>query len=231
VRASRQQFDDDEDEEDDQSSGSITYNASLIETILFGWVFGTVKPDLWYPRRFHKWSPIPWYIGINTTCILIIISLAFLTPEFLYNEFGVKFTGGYTAGNLCNVTSRKEDLITLNRTLKKMMNFDEALDQSTILAGMNKAMQSDVALYGTKNFTCPATTAKISSGNEAYALTGNIKQWIDESKRYDYPAVKWGTFFPGYCRAYHDSEIKISQLEICGPRYVSSLSHTHPFRF
>ena len=200
----------------------IIYRESKLEKILFGWILGAVKKDPLYPRRFPNWKPIPWYIGVTTTSILLLISISFLTPAFLFKQFGVNMSGVGINPELCDAEAQDAALIDLNDTLKEMMGFDLALDQFDTVSGITQALQSDVALYGTPGFTCKPSTARRSTGSGTYALTGSIDQWVDPSKRYEYPAVKWGTFFPGYCRAYFDSEIKLAQLEICGPRYVAT---------
>lgn len=198
----------------------VVYKESDFEAFLFGWVLGKVKADPLSSQRFPNWMPIPWYLGVTSTSALVLISLAFLSPAFLFKQFGLSMPGGGLNTDLCDSEAQAKSLAELNATLKEMMNFDDAMEQFNIMWGITPALQSDVALYGTPGYRCKVSPPLRSTGTATYSLDGTLEQWTDPAKRFKYPAAKWGTYFPGYCRAFYDSEIKLKQLEVCGPRYV-----------
>jgi hypothetical protein len=81
--------------QDDKKGGKeVEYKASFIETIIFGWVLGKVKPDKLSIHRFPDWKPIPFFLGVTSTSVLVIISLAMLSPQFLYKSFGLELGTG-----------------------------------------------------------------------------------------------------------------------------------------
>lgn len=211
--------------DDGTKAETAEYPASLLETILFGWVLGKIKPDPYSAQRFPAWKPIPLYFGLTTTSGLILITLAFLSPQFMFKQFGITFTGAPTTTQVCDPDTKNRTLIELNNTLKEMLNFDAAMDQFNTLRGMTEALQKDTLLYGTPGFTCKGTKVVRSNGAGTFSLDGTINQWTDPDKRFKFPAAKWGTYFPGYCRAFHDAERKLDSLAVCGPRYVPRWVH------
>ena len=72
----------------------VVYKESDFEAFLFGWVLGKVKADPLSSQRFPNWMPIPWYLGVTSTSALVLISLAFLSPAFLFKQFGLSMPGG-----------------------------------------------------------------------------------------------------------------------------------------
>lgn len=204
----------------DGTKKKVQYKESGFETFLFGWILGKIKADPLTGQRFPNWKPIPWYLGVTSTSALILISIAFLSPTFLFKQFGLTMAGAGLNAELCDAAAQEKALAELNVTLKEMMNFDDAMQQFDFLWGITPAMQKDVALYGTPGYTCAASAVIRSSAGEAYSLDGTIGQWTDPDKRFKYPAAKWGTYFPGYCRAFYDSKNKLEQFKVCGPRYA-----------
>lgn len=202
---------------DDGAGEFVEYKASCVETFFFGWVLGKIKPDALNKQRFPNWRPIPWYIGVTTTCFLVLVGNAFLSPEFLNDKFGISMAGVAVNTQLCEEIAREDALKKLEDDLKKMMNFDVAVSQFEVIWGMTPALQKDVALYGTGKWKCnPSGDLKTVSGAGIYKLDGKLEQW--KTRPIAYPAAKWGTYFPGYCRALHDSKRKLDSLKICGPK-------------
>jgi hypothetical protein len=177
---------------DDKEGGkNVEYKASFIETLLFGWVLGKVKPDKLSIHRFPGWKPIPFFAGVTTTSVLVIIALAMLSPQFLSASFGLELGGGALSGNLCNDEEKNATLSELNATLKTMTNFDLTVFQHNIATQMFPLLQEDATRYGTSEHKCAAVSSENvdDSANEVYSLTGGKEQWNDITV---YPAAKWG---------------------------------------
>eukprot|EP00545_Synedropsis_sp_CCMP1620_P006052 CAMPEP_0119024224 /NCGR_PEP_ID=MMETSP1176-20130426/31486_1 /TAXON_ID=265551 /ORGANISM="Synedropsis recta cf, Strain CCMP1620" /LENGTH=255 /DNA_ID=CAMNT_0006979459 /DNA_START=32 /DNA_END=796 /DNA_ORIENTATION=+ len=205
------------DGDDPPTLALVEYKANCFESFLFGWVLGRVKPDALSTQKFPNWKPIPIFIGVTTTGILVLMALALLSPEFLFNTFGVTFTGGSLSGDLCIDEDRLETLAQLDREVRFITNFDQASQQHQIMTEMYPALQSDVTLYGTEpRFQCDPTIADRSEGTETFMLDGTKEQWTRDP--FDYPAAQYGTYFPGYCLAKRRANIEIQELATCGPR-------------
>mmetsp|Transcript_28241 Transcript_28241/g.46773 ORF Transcript_28241/g.46773 Transcript_28241/m.46773 type:complete len:757 (+) Transcript_28241:223-2493(+) len=207
--------------DDEEGGKNVEYKASCFETVLFGWVLGKVKPDKLSIHRFPEWKPVPLFLGVTSTSILVIIALAMLTPQFLSASFDLQIGGGSLNGNLCDVDTQNSTLTDLNNTLKEMTNFDLALRQHSVATQMTPLLQDDVTLYGEEGHGCPPTDSNdryVEGAEDQFALDGKkVPEWDDINT---FPAAKWGTFFPGYCRAKTDAEVKLAELKVCGPREV-----------
>jgi len=159
----------------------------------FAWIFGTVRLDPLKVKTFPGWRPLPFRIGILTTCMFVILGTVLLSPEVITSHMtGV--SGGSLNANMCVAEDKEEGLDELRSQLLDMTHLEEARRQHRAMVDFHAALVNDTALYGIEPFDCP------SKGR----VSGKKSDW-------DQP----GPFFPGYCGEALEAAIEAAKERQC----------------
>jgi hypothetical protein len=103
-----------------------------------------------------------------------------------------------TSRDLCRETDFSGKLDSFESQMSTVANLEMSRKQFNWTQGFYEALDTDTSLYGTDGFEC-------ASG---YGLSGSKENWNDENE----------TFFPGYCEARIQAEIKNRKQATCTHR-------------
>lgn len=158
----------------------------------FAWVFGTVKLDPLRVKRFPGWKPIPFNLGIWTTCIFVSLATIVLSPDLVTEQLGVS-TATLDA-DLCVSDSYSAGVDELREKLRHMTNIENARLQYQLMLDLHGALVNDTSLYGVPPYQCPSTDE----------VSGYKEDWTSGQP-----------FFPAYCEDALEAAIEAAQSREC----------------
>lgn len=184
--------------------------AGFLEKFLFGCILGKVKPMPLSIQRFPEWKPISHRLGVVFTSILVLISLALMSPQYFQGFIKADLGSVTLSGDFCKGSDVDAGLLKLEELVDNLTNYKQATLQHAHMMLFHEALVNDTTLYGTTGYECPGENGKKSA-------------WTDLTKK---PASTNGPFFPGYCAAAQQFAIDASKNLKCDnekcacPRYV-----------
>jgi hypothetical protein len=158
----------------------------------FAWVLGTVKLDPMRVKKFPGWSPIPYNLGICTTCVLICLATISLSPDLVTDQLGVSLAT--LDADLCVADVHDVGVMELREELLNLTNLEVARQQHRLMSDFHLALINDTALYGVPPYQCP------SSGD----ISGYKSDWTQQ-----------GSFFPSYCEEALEAAMEAAQTREC----------------
>jgi hypothetical protein len=170
------------------------FNDTMVmnQDFAFAWVWGTVKLESMRVKKFPGWSPIPYNLGIWTTCIFISLATVLLSPDLVTEQLGVSLST--LDADLCVAEIHDTGIAELKQRLLEMTNLEEAKQQFELMSSFHQALINDTALYGIPPYECP----------DSGVVSGSKQNW-----------TKQGSFFPGYCEQALEAAIDAAQTREC----------------
>ncbi len=157
---------------------------SCIQNSAFAFVCGRhiLEPSL--EKRFPKWKPIPYKLGILSTCCALLLTIVLLSTEIAEDRISVDVINrSGSSGNSSGFCEDKEFEYKISNFTQRMnnaTNYVTAKKQNQTISSFATALIHDTSEYGTDQAKCPLKKADYEDP------TNTDKQ---------------GPFFPAYCEA------------------------------
>ena len=174
--------------------------------ITFAWLLGTVKLDPLRVKKFPDWSPIPWNLGIWTTCIFISLTTILLSPDLVTDQLGVSLAT--LDADLCVTDIKESGVEELRRELLHMTRFNEAKKQYELMTSIHHALINDTALYGVPPYQCPSIgDSDVTGYKDDWDTTTTTQRGSSRNNN--------GPFFPSYCDTALQAALEAAQTREC----------------
>ena len=203
-------------EKDFGNSAKASPAGAFVEKFIFGLLMGKVKPIPLSIQKFPEWKPIKYKAQVFLTGFFVLISLAILNPDAFAGDADV---GGLTLdAEFCKPFDRQNGLDELRQEVFTVTNYNDSVLQWRHMWFFQQALLNDTSRYGEDAFSC-VDTAEVTKTTHADGSTtevenkfisGKKKNWVDIT---EFPAVEFGSFFPGYCSAAREAA-KMSALNV-----------------
>ena len=191
-------------EKENKQSSDILYNnfhgvieqinesLNLNKDFAFAWIMGSVKLDAMVVKKFPGWKPIPYNLGLCSTCVFIILATILLSPDLVAEQVGV--SSATLNADLCVADIHDTGVKKLEQKLVELTNIEVAREQYQLVTNFHEALVNDTALYGIHPYQCP------TNGD----LSGSKSDWLG-------PAP----FFPGWCEEALEAAIDSAKSREC----------------
>jgi len=175
----------------------VLANASAYSELAFAWLTGSVRMEALCVRKFPAWKPLPYHLGMVTTCIFVILATIMLSPDLIAQHLGASAV--QLDANLCVSEHFDAGIEAFQKELFEMTNLPLAKQQHHLLQDFHQALINDTALYGIPPFQCPSNP-KQKNG------PGLKKEWEKRHK---------ASFFPGFCEQALTAAMESANHRVC----------------
>lgn len=159
-------------------------------------------------EKFPKWQPIPHKLGLIFTSIVVLLSLALLSPQYFEDYIGINLDSVTLSTDFCSDSDSDVGLEEFKEYVGNITNYQQATLQYEHMTRFYEALINDTSLYGEEGYTCPTE----DSSPAAYNPSGRKEDWEDLTIE---PASLYGNFFPGFCTSAQQSAIDQAASTTC----------------
>ncbi len=131
-------------------------------------------------KRFPGWRPIPYKLGIISTCFALMVTILLLSTEIVEDRINVNLirSKGNSTG-LCNAEEYNNKTEIFRERMLDLTNYEKSELQKDKIADFTEALLSDTTDYGT---------------DRDLGCQGKKVEYEEENKH-----LLQGPFFPAYC--------------------------------
>lgn len=181
----------------------ILANGSAYSELAFAWLTGSVRMEALCVRKFPAWKPLPYHLGLITTCIFVVLATIMLSPDLIAQHLGASAV--QLDANLCVSEHFDAGIEAFQQELWDITNLKLAKQQHHLLQDFHQALINDTALYGIPPFQCPSNQKK-KNGQPDRSNPWTKKEWEKRHK---------ASFFPGYCEQALTAAMEAANQRVC----------------